>query len=197
MPPIRFFSTLVLILLLNLAYAQPFVGLKTSYVSSGLVGTSDDRSLSFDNQAGWGLAMVFSSRVFNSPIGGSIEPGYLQKGAKVRDSLHYKFHYMNLPILFHFYLSNRISVQLGPEIAYLIKARDVSTSPLERLKNIYDHRFDFSGSASLNIGLTYYIDIGFKYNSSFIKVSSRDPYTGHTNLKNQYLELFLILKLYN
>lgn len=84
----------------------------------------------------------------------SVEPGFIQKGGKIKDKtsdFKYLYNYLQLPILGNLFVSKRFYVSIGPEVCYMIKSH-------------FTRKFELSGLVGINYQLTDKFDIGMKYN---------------------------------
>lgn len=172
---------------------ESYVGLKGGYNRSSLKSenTSD---LTLQNKHAYTIALVICSVSEQLPLGMSIEPGYTLKGARTEeDSVNYRFHYLNMPLLLDIYPVKRLKLSAGPEISYLAGAKNDTVSVL----NTYDKRWEISGTVGISYSLSFFADIGLRYNMAFTKVAEYDPLLDRRNLFNQYVQVNLVLKIAN
>lgn len=188
---------LVAVITTRQLHAQSFFGMKTGYVLSRFAATRGNEALSRAPHQSVALAMVFHGQLRTSCMGVSIEPGYIQKGANFKDSINYRLNYLNVPILLHFKPLKYLDFHAGPEIAFLMRATGVHSDYQEKQTSLYNKRWDLSGVVGVNVALTYYMDLGFRYNNSFFKVTQYDPNIGYSDIKNQYLQVYILLKVVN
>ncbi len=204
---LRIISIITLtIIKISISQAQgTYVGLKGGYHLSTL--NSDNASrIELETLKGFSMSLVFGYVPgYNSVLGFSVEPGYTLKGTKTNvDTLSYRFKYLTLPLLVDYYPFKNLKISAGPEISFLAraqnKAREMPTDSTEAdtdISNIYNKRFELSGSIGVSYSLSYFMDIGIRYNTSFTKISNLDAVLERRKLFNQYLQFSLLLKLAN
>lgn len=69
--------------------------------------------------------------------------------------------YVNVPILIGFHTTNSLTIQVGPELGYLIIP--LSSNDIKRLDFLYN-KFDFGLVIGAKYFLTSNIGFGFRYN---------------------------------
>lgn len=146
----------------------------------------------------------------------SLEPGYIRKGAiqnsfGTTEDYRLILNYIQMPILANFRIHNRISLSIGPEIAYLINAkvgeRGNSKQSFDISHSYEDYRrflLELTGLVGLNYEIFEKTEIGIRYNHGILynkrSVSYSHPIGGQptgTIVKetNQYLQLLLRYKI--
>jgi hypothetical protein len=127
----------------------------------------------------------------------SVQPEllYSAQGAKYTESDGYdgefKLDYINLPIMAKYYVADGFSLEAGPQVGFLLSAKDEYTSPedsgTDDLKD-FVKGIDFG----LNFGVGYKLDSGLnfgaRYNlglSNIWDFGSVDPGFGLDDIKNQ------------
>jgi len=148
---------------------------------------------------GWNLALVASYQQRNLPIGVSLEAGYIRKGAVFNvDSLDYTFEFFGGPILFDYYLTEKVKLSAGPEFAYLTGAQNQLNDSTEiDITSIYSNRFEVGGTVGASFSLTFFLDVGLRYNMAFAKIADFDPRTRKIDVTTDYLQFFLLFKIAN
>jgi outer membrane immunogenic protein len=135
-----FKAAAIFILFPIFCFAQTDFGIKAGLNISDIVMTNYiDPDVEADLSIKLGLhAGFFVNGVVNDKIGMSAELLYSDKG--VRGSTNIHLHYITLPLLFQYRLTDHIQAELGPEPGYLFSARsehgDVSST--------YNNKFDIS-----------------------------------------------------
>lgn len=104
-----------------------------------------------------------------------IEPGYIIKGTAFAGAdSKLSLHYLNLPVILKYRISDRIGIVAGPEFSTLLKATVKFDGDSIDLKDYYDDRAE----TSLNIGLEYQaterFGLGLRYNHGLTKVSETE-----------------------
>lgn len=180
----------------NINAQDGYFGIKGGYNASSL-NSSEESDIEVNNRHAYNISMVYSH--FNQKLGYSIELGYTLKGADIgHDTLDYKFHYINMPLLIDFYPIKQLKISAGPEISYLLSAKNHSNDTTSQsLLNTYDKRLEVSGLVSASASLTYFMDVGIRYSHSFTKVSKYDALIDRKNLYNSYLQFFILFKIAN
>lgn len=190
--------TILMILPLQLSGQEHYYAIKGGYNYSTLLNQEGTPQYSISSRSTFNLALVYSNKMRTLPIGFSIEPGYILKGTKIdHDTLDYKLHYINMPILFDFYPIERVKISAGPELAYLISARNLNDTITTDISNIYNKRWELSGAIGVSFSPVFFMDVGFRYNMAFNYAAREDELLNARNLYNKYLQVYLILKIAN
>lgn len=192
--------TSIILFIGSSCWSQEFyLGLRGGYNKSSLNSEPLNNPIELKDRHGWNIALTYTLESDKLPIGLTIETGYVLKGGRVNvDSMDYKFHYFNLPILLDIYPIEKLKISVGPELSYLAKATNIKNgSTKESILDTYNKRWELSGSASVSYSISFFADLGVKYNRSFTHVSNVDPILDRKNLYNKYLQIFLLLKIAN
>lgn len=125
----------------------------------------------------------------------SIQPElvYSRQGCQVYDDkdnyIKTRVNYLNLPILAKFYVMEGLSIELGPQVGYVIgekaKVKEAGKSSINDLKHVKP--FDLSVAA----GVAYSMDniiLSARYNFGFTDVFEKDK-MGNTNNQNRVFQL--------
>ena len=83
-------------------------------------------------------AGVFIDGMVNERIGMAAELLYSNKGVKGFSNIN--LHYITVPLLAQYKLTDRLSAELGPELGYMFSAE----SPLGNVANTYTNKFDLA-----------------------------------------------------
>ena len=118
---------------------------------------------------------------FNSKLGVSIAPGFIQKGYE-----NTRFNYFQLPLLLNYNLIDKFSICSGPELAYMLTD-----------KSFVDNKFEVSGIVGINYSLSRKIDVGIRYSRAMTYFLSGYLLDSEGNLQfnqidyiyNNYLQL--------
>ena len=184
--------------------AQSHLAFKTGFNSSRL-NADDDSPVEFSSRPAYNLALAYTFKSRNTPLGFSVEPGYTLKGAKVSiDTVDYKYDYLTLPILIDFYPLKRLRISAGPEISYLAGARNigakkqvVDTVQVINVTDNYDNRMEVSATLGVSYPLDFFLDLGFRYNRGLTRITDLDAITNRRKLYNEYLQVFLLFRIAN
>nr|NQU89141.1 PorT family protein [Bacteroidota bacterium] len=101
-----------------------------------------------------------------------VEPGYILKGAKFTSSeSKLDLHYLNLPVVLKYKVSNRTGIYLGPEFSVLLKARlDYNGQKID-MTGYYNGKPESSLLMGIDYQATSVIGFGIRYNWGLTKVS--------------------------
>ncbi|VXD17419.1 porin family protein [Marinoscillum sp. 108] len=188
----------VLLLSFHMLAQESYFGWKVGYNKTALKGeNSGNVSLSPRNT--FSSAFVLSTQMRSLPIGFSLEPGYILKGTQIdHDTLDYKFHYLNMPVLLDVYPVKRLKLSLGVEIARLLSAKNLANdSTRQNIISTYDKRWEVSAAIGASLSVSYFMDLGIRYNTALSQISNQDAIIDRKNLFNQYTQLFILFKIAN
>jgi hypothetical protein len=106
-----------------------------------------------------------------------------QGGSFTAGSLTNKFvlNYVNVPVLFQYMFNNGFRLQAGPQIGFLVNAKNKSNNLEVDLKNDYK-----STAVSLPIGLGYLFDSGLGIDGRWVPGISPINKTGNTTTNNVF-----------
>lgn len=142
--------------------------------------------LSFKNKTFWGL---------------SVEPGFIRKGWSQSFNSNdpknkLRLYYLQMPVLSDFYLTDRLYLSVGPEISYLINAKNKYDSNTQDIAE-YLHRFELSGMAAIGFRMSETMSISFRYSHGLTEISEdimwTYPETGSANEAKDYNQYFQVL----
>lgn len=115
-------------------------------------------------------------------------------GENVDHHNHDILNYINLPVLGKYFLTNSLSIELGPQFGLLVKAENqdkITTNGVEVKENRdFENEvnsFDFGIAAGLDYNLTNGLFINARYNYGLTHVGKTDQYYG--NSKNRVMQL--------
>jgi hypothetical protein len=145
----------------------------------------------------------------NSSWGFSVEPGFIRKGGiqhNIRiltdgklyspQDIKYISNYIQLPLFADFYVTDKLYVSAGPEIAYQINSKAKGEYFTEDISDSYN-RFELSGSVRLTYCLLHNLDCVLTYNhglTSSSEIEWRDELynaLGISKAYNQYFQMLL------
>lgn len=174
------------------------LGLRLGYTQSSL-NASSPSAISLKDRQSFGIGLVHTIRPYQSKFGVSIETGYVLKGTRIdNESLDYRLHYINAPILLDFYPTEKLKLSIGPELGFLADARNrLTDSTSVTLEDIYEERWDVSGTLSVSYALDFFLDIGARYNRSFSKFGTPDNNLNRIDQHSEYFQIFLAFKIAN
>ena len=142
---------------------------------------------------------MLTYREWNAPIGVSLEAGYISKGVSINaDTLDYQLEYIGGPILFDYYWKDKFKFSIGPEFAVLTGANNtVNDTTTVDITSSFNNRFEFGGTVSASYSLTFFLDVGVRYNIAFRSIADFDPRTQKTDIRTSYGQFFLLFKIAN
>jgi hypothetical protein len=121
----------------------------------------------------------------------SVQPEllYSSQGAKYEESEGYdgkfKFDYINVPIMAKFNVSNGLSLEAGPQVGFLMSAKDEYSSTGDSGSD--DIKDDIKGlDFGLNIGAGLKLDSGINFGARYsLGLSNVNDFEGAGDFKNQ------------
>jgi len=149
--PIILFFLLVSLLNVKPINAQEFyLGLKTGYGQSNL-DYEGNASAKIRAKQIMNVALTYNYR-FSEKIGVNIETGYSDRGVKIDNStLDYRLNYLDIPVLLDYYPVPKVRLNAGPEISYLINARNNSDDGTKtNISGNFDKRWAVNGAIGAN-----------------------------------------------
>ncbi|GAB5525277.1 MAG: hypothetical protein Roseis2KO_31490 [Roseivirga sp.] len=172
--------------------------LRLSYSQAGLNG-DDPAAISINDRQSFGIGLVHTIRTYQSKFGFSIETGYILKGTRIEnESLDYRLHYINAPILLDYYPTQKLKLSIGPELGFLTDARNrINDSTSVSIDDVYDNRWDISGTVSISYALDFFLDVGARYNRSFTRFDKMDAVLNRKDQYTDYFQIFLSFKIAN
>ena len=131
----------------------------------------------------------------------SVQPELLfsSQGTKYSDSDGFdgklKFNYLNLPVMAKVYVSDGFFFEAGPQLGYLLSAKDEYESPgLSGEDDLKDEGFVKDIDVGANIGLGYQLDsglnIGARYNFGLTNINDLED-SGDFSIKNSVISLLV------
>ncbi len=193
------FTAVCLIISLSFVSGQNYhLGLRFGYSQSTLEADTDPL-ISLNDRQAFTFAFTHNVTFDRSPLGFSIETGYVLKGVRINDAGNdYRLHYLNFPLLLDIYPTDGLRLSVGPEISFLADARSRTTdSTSVTLKNTFDKRWELSGTIGASYALDFYIDIGARYSRGFTKYPNLDAVLNRREQYNSYFQVYLVIKLAN
>ncbi len=183
----------------NILLAQEgYLAIRTGYSNTTLTSNSTS-DISLSPRHTWHASFVYSQILKDSRFGFSIEPGYMIKGTSIDvDTMDYKFHFISTPVLFDWYPIKNLRINIGPEVAFLVDAKNIKNDSTKvSLNDTYDNSLEISGIIGASYSLSFFADLGIRYNRSFTPLVSSDPALKREDLFSEYFQVFLLLKIAN
>lgn len=134
----------------------------------------------------------------------AVEPGYVVKGAAIQGSTEsIKLQYIDIPVLLEYQVVKGLNIQAGPSLAYLIRAERKTDAGSVDLSKLYNESSELSGILGVSFDVSFFMDIGVRYNMGFTKISETvltnetgDPVNSIKEY-NRYLQFLIRLKIAN
>jgi hypothetical protein len=135
----------------------------------------------------------------------TVEPGFIQKGFVFKNeqygNIRSQINYIQLPMLLDIYLTKKICLSAGPEIAYMINAKlKLKEHYPGSNTDSYDKRLELSGIIGLNYKITEKFSANFRYNYGLTYIRELTQFENSVNSTeikeyNQYFQLSIRYKL--
>jgi Outer membrane protein beta-barrel domain len=147
---------------------------------------------------------VFVENKFNNlPMSISLEPGIVMKGfntsvvtsSQTSDRVNFRLTYLNLPVVFNYYITPKLGVQAGPEVNYLVYA--ASDGQKNEFLKDYTEKAEIAGMVGANYQLFEKWTLGARYTHG-ITAAQKNVYTlddgteeQRTGLRNISAQLYV------
>ena len=141
-------------------------------------------------------------------LGVTVEPGIIQKGwysFKGNDNENkFIIQYFQLPFLSDFYVSDKLFFSIGPELNYLLNAKNKSNYGTEKITEL-NRKFELAGLIGCAYKIHNNLDIGLRYSHGLTQTSEKvfwvlDEF-GENPVKmknyNRYLQIFINVNFKN
>jgi opacity protein-like surface antigen len=178
-------STIAMFGMTNSIYAQNVdIGFKTGLNISNFTGGDADRNSLFDFHIG-GLAEFKITEKF------SLQPEllYTRQGSEVENLVKIKVDYLAIPLMAKYYISEKFSVEAGPQVSFLINDKAEFNDSSIPDSDTDASSFDFG----LNVGFAYNINTKLfaqvRYNYGVTTIAE------NPDIKNSVLQISMGYKL--
>ncbi|MFV8347125.1 porin family protein [Flavobacterium sp. ZB4P13] len=173
-------------LLLAVVTVLGFANVNAQEIKFGAKGGLNFASISGDNTKGIGAVTSFNFGVLSEiPISDkfSFQPElmYSGQGYSFNDNT-IALSYLNIPLMGKYYLTKGLSVEAGPQIGFLLSAKNEKTDVKDSF-NTFDFGVNFGLGYKLDNGLNF----GVRYNLGLTDINNLDNYSGKN--KNGVLQL--------
>jgi len=166
----------VLILASVQAHAQVVLGLKGG-LNVATLGTSS----TYKPRLSYHVGGYYSQHI-EEQYGIQIGLQYSLQGARVNNGVsgsRLSYHYLSVPILMKFYMSGSLYAEVGPQVAYLLKAQykeegfsEDKTSSVKRWDFLgmvdFGHETDSGGNMGLRLGIGFTNPSGASIGNEFV-----------------------------
>jgi len=181
----------LIVLIPAMTSAQTEMGIKGGLNVADIVMTN---YINPDVESDLGLKLgmhggFFVNGMVNERVGMVAELLYSNKGVKANTSIH--LHYITIPLLVQYRLTDNIFAEIGPEPGYLFSARSTHGN----VSNTYNNKFDLALDAGFRLN-TAKLVIGLRYCAGLFSVSEpTEKYGAPGNEKIKYQNRVLQLSL--
>lgn len=192
---VRFLSILLIILPAT-ATGQTILGIKGGLNIADIVMINYvNPDMESDLRLKAGLhSGLFINGMLNERVGMAAELLYSSKGVKANTAIH--LHYITLPLLVRYQVTDHILAEIGPEPGYLFSAR----SELGNVSNTYNNKLDVAIDAGVSFN-TPKLVIGLRYCAGLFSVREPIPHYGASGsetikYQNRVLQLSVGYKIW-
>jgi hypothetical protein len=179
-----FLVGLSLLMLTFAGYSQPLnIGIKGGLNFTSLGGDAVDANMLVRYHAGAFAKLQITDAYALQP-----EVLFTAEGAEIDNAGNIKLNYLLVPVLGNFYLTEGFSLNVGPQIGFLLTAKDDGDN---------DIKDGFKAtSLAVALGATYELPVGLslsaRYNLGLNDIGEDNPlFAGNDNITNQVIMLSL------
>jgi hypothetical protein len=136
---------------------------------------------------------IFAIAEVGSKTGLSAELLYSNKGVRALTNIN--LHYVAVPVMIRYSLSDRFVAEAGPELAYMITAR----SRYGNMNTTYDNKIDLGLDLGLHYAILPKLSVGLRLNAGMTSVIRNASYLGSSEkirYQNRVLQLTLAWTLH-
>lgn len=179
-------------------YSKKFTEFETAYLKL----SKDYQVLSYGFN-------VYAGYVVNENWGIAFEPGFIRKGSAKKVSINNRIEkentyleYVHIPVLGEVFLSDEITLTVGPELSYLLNAKKVTGGKSVNVSEEYDNKkIDIGLQAGIYYTFNKRFDLGLKTGVSitrldkFTMLNPANEVIAEYNKRNMYASVFFRVKL--
>jgi hypothetical protein len=145
---------------------------------------------------------VFGNLALNNKISASADLLYSNKGYATQrasgEEVNIYFHYINLPLLLNYALTQDLKFGLGPEFGYLLSARSKYNEQSMDVGILYKNKFDIGLDAAVDFSASEFLHVGLRYNYGLssvwgndIQITDQQGYLVDTRIQNRVLQIYI------
>lgn len=184
---------------------KTFFGIKSGLNLSSMrtSGLQTDAFQTTKSYVGYNFSGWFGYK-FSKKIRMSFEPGYVVKGSAFEGSTErLKLKYIDLPVLVEYEVLKDVNLLAGPSFAYQLGAKRITDDGSINVSDIYNESSEISGILGVSFNVSFFMDIGARYNYGFTKASETvltndiGVETGRIKEYNRYLQFLIRFKIAN
>ncbi|MEL1242338.1 porin family protein [Flavobacterium flavipallidum] len=153
--------------------------------------SQDDISIKFGSNVGFqagGFAEIKVASKF------TVQPellfSYESYKLPLEGDLNFNLSYINVPVMAKYYASEKISLQVGPQIGFLVGAKAKFEGESEDIKDMLE-TINFGVNFGLGYELTEKVAVDFRYNLGLINIAKEDFMGEDSKLKTSGFSLGL------
>lgn len=185
------FLLLVSTCIVNAQQNEDKIGIKGGFNFSTFTGYNDSGITDFSRRISFHAGIMLESKLSNIV---SLQPEVLfssQGSDEEFDGVDYenRLNYVNLPILFKFYVSNQFSLDVGPQLGVLISAKQSNTSTRDNDIKTYFKDTDISLATGISYKFVSGFNLSARYNFGLKDIFNTDLYQYGDKLKNGVFQL--------
>ncbi|RYJ52118.1 PorT family protein [Flavobacterium petrolei] len=174
------------ILLLAVVTVLGFTNVNAQEIKFGAKGGLNFASISGNNSAGSDMVTSFNFGVLSEI---SISDKFSFQPELMYSGQGYSFNdntialsYLNIPLMGKYYLTKGLSIEAGPQIGYLLSAKNESTNVKDTFKKV-----DFAANLGIGYKLENGLNFGARYNFGLSNINNLD--NSSSKYKNRVFQL--------
>lgn len=174
------------ILLLAVVTVLGFTNVNAQEIKFGAKGGLNFASISGNNSTGSDMVTSFNFGVLSEILISdkfSFQPElmYSGQGYSFNDNT-IALSYLNIPLMGKYYLTKGLSIEAGPQIGYLLSAKNESTNVKDTFKKV-----DFAANLGIGYKLENGLNFGARYNFGLSNINNLD--NSSSKYKNRVFQL--------
>ena len=184
----------------SLCYSQGFkLGIQAGYDLTDIRNSDVEEVIDFDYKAmsfyNFNLFLMYQGK---GRLGISLEPGYIKKGAnatliyagtKIEDFAKLKMDYIDLPLLLNIRLIKKLSLGIGAQGSFLLKATEEYTGGYTQDVTDDLENIDMAAVAGIDYNLFDFLDIALRYSFGFTPITDI-TFTDNTGVEVGQMKLY-------
>lgn len=174
------------ILLLTVVTVLGFTNVNAQEIKFGAKGGLNFASISGNNSTGSDMVTSFNFGVLSEI---SISDKFSFQPELMYSGQGYSFNdntialsYLNIPLMGKYYLTKGLSIEAGPQIGYLLSAKNESTNVKDTFKKV-----DFAANLGIGYKLENGLNFGARYNFGLSNINNLD--NSSSKYKNRVFQL--------
>ncbi len=99
------------------------------------------------------------------------QKGYRFTDPNLREGGKNLINYITVPITIGYQIFPKTTLQLGPELGYLVSSEFKTVNILADFSNLYNRNFSLAGLAGINYAFTDYLELGIRYSHGITRMN--------------------------